>query len=193
MSGTKQARQSGRPARQAAPPPPMPTPPMRTSTPPPTAPTAEYVPHIDMLLQALRINRDRLNSKSKIAIDAKLLRMLIQSLVAKAPFSAGFYTGTYPDIAEAHASGSITDLHRHFIEAGFFEGRFGAPPPVDDAFYTDHYDDVREAVENGDVTSASDHYMRSGAAEGRVPQPALKPLVDSWNLLLREDAARAAL
>lgn len=41
------------------------------------AQTPPYIPHIDLLLQALRVNRDRLNSKSKIAIDAKLLKTLM--------------------------------------------------------------------------------------------------------------------
>ena len=40
----------------------------------------DYVPHIDQFLRALRVNKERLASKSKIAIDAKLLRMLLQAL-----------------------------------------------------------------------------------------------------------------
>ena len=88
-----------------------------------TLETPEYLPHIDLLLQALRINRERLNSKSKIAIDARLLRGLIQAIAARAPFSEEFYLQTYPDIAEAHAAGTIPDLQRHYVEAGFFEGR----------------------------------------------------------------------
>jgi len=107
---------------------------------------AAYIPHIDLLLQALRINRDRLNSKSKIAIDARLLRVLIQGIAAAAPFSEPFYLATYPDVAEAVASGDIHDARRHFAEVGYIEGRFGAPPPVDDAFYTAKYEDVAEAV-----------------------------------------------
>ncbi len=150
-----------------------------------------HMPHVDLLLQALRINRERLNSKSKVAIDAKLLRALIQTIVAGIPFAPEFYLSTYPDIAEAHRTGAIPDLHRHFVEAGFFEGRFGAPPPVDEAFYTELYDDVRQAVATGVVTSGAEHYMRSGAVEGRVPNPGLKSEIDTWNLLLREDVARA--
>ncbi len=146
---------------------------------------SEYLPHIDLMLQAMRINRERLNSRSKIAIDAKLLRMLIQSVVAHLPFSADFYQRTYPDIAEAAAADNIPDLHRHYVETGFFEGRLGAPPPVDDVFYTSVYRDVAQAVERGDVGSAKEHYIRSGAAEGRLPSARLKPDVDTWMALLR--------
>lgn len=153
--------------------------------------TPEYLPHIDLLLQALRVNRERLNSKSKIAIDAKLLRGLIQAAVARAPFSGEFYLQTYPDIAEAHAAGNIPDLHRHFVESGFFEGRFGMPPGVDEAFYTSYYKDVGQAVARGDIVSAGEHYLRQGAAEGRVPNKQIKPEVDYWISVLR-DETRAA-
>ena len=153
--------------------------------------TPEYLRHIELLLQALRINRARLNSKSKIAIDAKLLRGLIQAAVARVPFSDEFYLRTYPDIAEAHAAGTIPDVHRHYVEAGFFEGRLGTPPPVDEAFYMSYYKDVGLAVTRGDIPSATEHYLRQGAAEGRIPNRQLKPEVDFWISILRDDTRAA--
>jgi hypothetical protein len=149
-----------------------------------------YVPHIDLLLQTLRINRERLNSRSKIAIDTKLLRALLQALAASMPFSEEFYVESYSDLAEAHSVGKVPDLHLHFIESGFFEGRFGAPPPVDEAFYTSTYRDVGQAVLRGDVKSGAEHYLRTGAAEGRVPNEALRGTIDNWMALLRDEASR---
>ncbi len=149
-------------------------------------PQAAYIPHIDLLLQALRVNRDRLNSKSKIAIDAKLLKTLLQTMVANAPFSEEFYKENYPDLAAANRSGQIPDLHQHFVETGFFEGRFGAPPSVDEAYYTSTYKDVGQAVLKGDVSSGMEHYLRSGAAEGRVPNEDIRPALEAWMLVLRE-------
>lgn len=146
-----------------------------------------YVPHIDLILQALRINRERLGSKSKIAIDARLLRALLQSLAARAPFSESYYRETYPDLARAFEAGKIPDLHRHFIDSGFFEGRQGDAPEVDEAFYKSTYRDVALAVENGDVQSAEEHYLRSGAAEGRVPNKGLQPHIDGWMQVLRDE------
>ncbi len=149
-------------------------------------PQAAYIPHIDLLLQALRISRDRLGSKSKIAIDAKLLKVLIQTMVANAPFSEEFYKQNYPDLANAQTAGQIPDLHQHFVETGFFEGRFGAPPPVDEAYYTSTYKDVGQAVLKGDVVSGTEHYLRSGAAEGRVPNEEIRADLEAWMLVLRE-------
>lgn len=148
----------------------------------------EYIPHIDLLLQALRINRERLNSKSKVAIDAKLLRALLQALVATTAFSEEFYLETYPDIADAYAAGQIPDLRRHFIELGFFEGRTGAPPQVDESFYMSAYKDVDDAVQRGIIGSGAEHYVRSGAAEGRIPNLKAKPIVESWISVLRNEA-----
>ena len=147
----------------------------------------EYLPHIDLFLRALRINRERLNSKSKIAIDAKLLRAILQALAEASGFNQEFYLASYPDIAEAFAAGEIDDLRQHFVELGFFEGRMGAPPPVDEAFYTSLYKDVGEAVLRGDVKSGAEHYMRSGAAEGRVPNPKLRAVIDNWVMTLRDE------
>ncbi len=155
-------------------------------------PSATYVPHIDLVLRTLRVNRERLQSKSKIAIDTELLRSILQLAVQTLPFSAAFYAATYPDIAEAHRTGQIPDLRRHFLEQGYFEGRAGAEPRVDDAFYLALYPDVVTAIEAGQVADAADHYRRAGAAEGRVPRPAVQAEVEQWNRLLRDERQQAS-
>ena len=57
---------------------------------------SDYFPHLDLLLKAMRIDRDRLNGRGKVAIDAQLLRRIIQSAIERQPFSAAFYRETYP-------------------------------------------------------------------------------------------------
>lgn len=146
---------------------------------------ADYFPHVDLLLQSMRIDRNRLSGRGKIAIDAPLLRLLLHCVIARLPFSAEFYLRTYPDIAAAVAAGQIADLHRHFIDTGWFEGRMGSPPEVDEAAYRGAYADVAEAIDEGRIGSAHDHYMLAGAAEGRVPSPALAATVAQWMSVLR--------
>ncbi len=140
-----------------------------------------------MFLKALRINRERLFSKSKVAVDARILRQLLQTIAASAPFSEAFYLEQNPDIAEAHAKGLISDLHAHFIEQGYFEGRTGSSPPVDERYYIAAYPDVAEAVRRGDVASGSEHYHRSGATEGRIPNSQVKREIEVWAAALRDD------
>lgn len=146
---------------------------------------SRYVPHIDLLAHAMRIHRERFNSRSKVAIDAKLLRLILQHLVSHMPFSEEFYCATYADIAAAATAGHIPDLHRHYVETGYFEGRLGAPEVVDEAFYVATYADVATAIERGEVGSGAEHYGKSGAAEGRIPSPAMQPEIDAWMSLLR--------
>ena len=151
---------------------------------------ANFLPHIDLLLQSMRISRERLNSRSKVAIDTRLLRTLLQSLVRQLPFDPAFYLQQNPDIAAAYEAGKIPDLHRHFYESGFFEGRFGAPPPVDEDFYTANYQDIGTAIRRISRLRAwiGTAYMRSGAAEGRLPSEAMRPHVEQWTAVLSDVA-----
>ncbi len=133
----------------------------------------------------MRIDRARLNGRHKVAIDAPVLRRIIQAAIAAMPFSAEFYRTAYPDIAAAADAGQIVDLHQHFVQTGYFEGRAGHPVAVDDAYYTGSHPDVAEAIARGDVAGAGAHYLGTGAAEGRVPHPALTAEVTEWVNLLR--------
>lgn len=148
-----------------------------------------YIPHIDLMLRAMRIGPDRLFGPGKIAVDARLLRAVIQLALERAPFDAGFYRSTYPDIDAAFTAGRIPDLHHHFVEQGYFEGRCGAPPALDEAFYVMNYRDVAKALTQGEIASPSEHYIRAGAAEGRNPSPALIAEVAFWADLLQTRAA----
>ena len=146
---------------------------------------SDYFPHVDLLLRSMRIDRDRLNGRGKVAIDARLLRRIVQSVVARLPFSAEFYAASYPDIAAAAAAGQIPDLHSHYVETGYFEGRQGAPPVLDEAYYCGAYQDVAAAIGEGQVATADDHYLQSGAAEGRVPAAVLADEIALWMSVLR--------
>jgi hypothetical protein len=140
-----------------------------------------------MLLQALRISRDRLDSRSKVAVDPRLLIHIIRQIARSLPFDEAFYLTTYDDVAQAHGVGTIGDLHAHFIEVGFFEGRLGADPEVDSRYYLATYPDVGRAIAGGAIGSADDHYLQRGAAEGRAPNPTLAPAVERWMAVLRPD------
>ncbi len=153
-------------------------------------PTTEYFPHVDLILHSLRINRDRLSSKSKIAIDARLLRLMLQTIAATLPFSEEFYLEQYPDLAEAYAAGKIPNLRQHFLDSGYLEGRIGNPPDVDEAYYLTNYKDVGKAVASGDVANGAEHYMRAGAAEGRVPNASTRQTIDNWMAVLRDETGR---
>lgn len=144
-----------------------------------------YLPHIDVLLQALRVSRDRLDSRSKVAVDPRLLVHVIRQIVEALPFDEAFYLTTYDDVSQAHSTGDIGDLHAHFIEAGFIEGRLGAHPEVTAAYYLATYPDVGRAISEGQIGSADDHYVQRGASEGRSPNPDLSEAIARWMSVIR--------
>jgi hypothetical protein len=149
-------------------------------------PAPIFLPHIELILQSLRISRERLASRSKVAIDTRLLRALLETVATQVPFDPQFYLEQNPDVALAHKAGQITDLHKHFVETGFLEGRFGARPLVDEAFYNAQYKDIAPAVRRGDIASATEQYIRAGAAEGRVPSEAARPAIERWTSVLSD-------
>ena len=159
-----------------------------SSRPEPYVKPATYLPHVDLLMQALRISRDRLDSRSKVAVDPRLLVQVLRQIVAAQPFDESFYLTTYEDVATAHNRGEIGDLHRHFIEAGFLEGRLGAAPVVDAAYYVATYPDVGRAIAAGQIGSAEEHYIQRGAAEGRAPDAATAEQVERWMTVLTPEA-----
>ena len=98
-----------------------------------------------------------------------LLKGLLKTLVQCAPFSEEFYLEAYADIAEAYEAGQITDLHRHYIDFGYFEGRLPFPIRVDERWYLAQHPDVAESIRLGLVGSAQEHFERDGYREGRLP------------------------
>ena len=90
-------------------------------------------------------------------------------------------------MAQAHGNGEIGDLHAHYIEVGFLEGRLGTIPKVDAEYYLNTYPDVSQAIASGQVGSAEEHYIHRGVTEGRSPSPIAEPAVVRWMTVLRPD------
>jgi hypothetical protein len=153
----------------------------------PDVTTEAYIPHIEVVLQSLRIARERLDGRAKVAVDPRLLVHIVRQIAAAQPFDEAFYLTTYDDVAQAHGKGEIGDLHAHFVEAGFFEGRLGTDPEVDQAYYLATYPDVGRAIAAGQIGSASEHYIQRGAAEGRAPNAAGATAMSLWMAVLRPD------
>lgn len=142
------------------------------------------LPNGQFLLDCLMLNQERLRTGSKAAISLPVLKAILVAATSAMPFDEDFYRSTYSDLRDAHDSGHVADLRTHFIEEGYFEGRFGAKPEVDEQFYSETYPDVASAVAKGDVNSALDHYMRAGAYEGRFANAEDMDTIKRWRALL---------
>lgn len=127
------------------------------------------LPNGKQLLDRLSLTQERLLAGTKIALPIPVLRLILTAAIAGLPFDRQFYLSAYPDIRDAFNSGEMPDVHRHFIETGYFEGRLACMPEVDEEFYKKTYPDVAAAIASGKMRSALDHYFLTGAAEGRHP------------------------
>ena len=104
--------------------------------------------------------------------------------IANSNFNAKGYLKTNPDVAEAVRSGTIRDAQLHYVGFGFFEGRGGGTPEVDEAWYLRTYTDVADAVKSGQIASATEHFRVIGASEGRSPSSTYSLAAEQWKKAL---------
>ena len=81
--------------------------------------------------------------------------------------------------------GDIESAYMHYIGYGYFEGRSGGGPEVDEDWYLRKYPDVASGIRNAQVNSASQHFHRVGAAEGRSPSADQQDSATQWKRALR--------
>lgn len=143
-----------------------------------------YVPPFDSILKSVGLDRPGFEVAHEVTIPKELFRLLLQVAVAASDFNEAGYLAENPDIAEALADGSVQDARMHYVGFGFFEGRLGATPAVDERWYLAAYNDVAQAVRSGKVASASEHYNVAGAAEGRSPSGQYSTVAAQWKRAL---------
>lgn len=143
-----------------------------------------YLPRGPILLKSLRLTTDRLNGDFKLTVSSAVLAELLRNVISTLPFDEAIYLSRNDDIRAAHEAGEIANLHDHFVEAGFFEGRIASKNVVDADWYVARYPDVYDAIKNQAVRDAETHYIANGAAEGRVPNQDVEVIAERWNKIL---------
>ncbi len=139
-----------------------------------------YIPHYDAILHAIGTSRAELNDKSDITIPMSLFKFLFQIAVVNAEFNPQGYLALNRDVQDAVKKGQIRDAKFHYVGFGFFEGRRGATPGVDEAWYRRAYADVGTAVRNGTIGSGNEHFSTIGAEEFRAPTAAYESDAAEW-------------
>jgi hypothetical protein len=139
-----------------------------------------YVPHYDAILHAIGTSREKLNGKTKIEIPLSLFKFLLQIAVKHGEFNLSGYLTANRDIQDAAKKGQVPDPKMHYINYGFFEGRRGALPTVDESWYRRTYADIATAIRKGDVSSGSEHFYTIGAEEFRTPSAAHAGDAQEW-------------
>lgn len=142
------------------------------------------VPHYDAILHALGASREKIDGKAKIQIPVSFLNFLLLAVVRHGEFNEAGYLAENPDVAAAIRARKLTDAKEHYLSVGFFEGRRGALPAVDEDWYRKMNPDVANAVRNGDLESAQEHYDLIGAEEFRPPSRSCQQQCHEWKVAL---------
>jgi len=135
-----------------------------------------YVPSFESILRAIGTDRTAFQDSTKVTIPVELFKFLLQTTLVSCDLNEAGYLTANPDVAEALNSGSVDSVRLHYVGFGYFEGRKGAMPKVDDPWYLTTYSDVATAVKTGKVSSAAEHFEIIGAAEGRSPSASHKAI-----------------
>lgn len=143
-----------------------------------------YIPPYDNVLHSIGTSREALQSEANVTVPLKLFRFLLQIAVANGDFNEAGYLAANPDVADAVRSGTIENARLHYIGFGYFEGRKGGTPEVDERWYLRSYPDVASAVKAGRVGSAREHFTMAGAAEWRSPSPHYEADALQWKRAL---------
>jgi hypothetical protein len=139
-----------------------------------------YVPYYDAILHAIGTSREELKDASEVRIPLSLFKFLLRSAVAHGEVNLTGYLNANRDIRDAAKSGRVPDPKKHYVEFGFFEGRRGATPAVDETWYRRSYADISSAIRTGTISSGAEHFDTIGAQEFRSPSAAYVSDTDEW-------------
>jgi len=115
------------------------------------------------------LNMVSAKGSTKVQLTYEEFQTLVRTTIRATPVDEEWYRKTYPDVAEAIAAGLFRSAKQHFIENGYFEGRWPFKPKVDAQWYIATYPDVAEGLARGNILSAEEHFVHHGYAEGRLP------------------------
>jgi hypothetical protein len=144
-----------------------------------------YVPHYDAILHGIGTTRAELDGRTEMAIPLSLFHFLLKIALTHGEFNLPGYLAANPDVQDAAKKSQIPDVNMHYMHFGFFEGRRGAIPAVDESWYRRNYADIAAAVRRGDIASGSEHFATIGAEEFRAPSFAYLEDAMEWERACR--------
>jgi hypothetical protein len=142
-----------------------------------------YFPPYTQLLKATS-NSKGTQTEGTVVLPLGMFKFLLQAALAAADFDEERYLAANPDIRNNLAKARELTPAQHFVGFGYFEGRRGGMPKVDEHWYLQTYPDVDQAVKRGDIASATEHFELAGAVEGRAPSKEYLDVAKQWKSLL---------
>lgn len=143
-----------------------------------------YLPTYESLLRVLGTTPAAVKERKKVEISEDLFRFLLSLALEGCEFNEAGYVQANPDVAVAVEKGMVGSPREHYFGYGYFEGRPGASPKVDERWYLSTYPDVAQAVRQGQVHSAAEHFHVIGGGEGRIPNAAQAAVAGQWKKIV---------
>jgi hypothetical protein len=143
-----------------------------------------YFPPYDQLLKMAGRGAAKPNNGGQVTVPRSLFEFLLQVALTTSDFDETSYLAANPDVRASLARGGELNAQQHFVGYGYFEGRKGGLPKVDERWYLQTYKDVSEAVQGGKIGSAAEHFELVGAAEGRAPSRHYQEVAKRWKVML---------
>jgi hypothetical protein len=145
----------------------------------------KFVPAYNLILKHFVTTPNGRGGRDEVTVSRKFLEFLLRGLLEQAEFDQEQYLKCNPDVAEAVKTKEMKNAHEHFIRTGYFEGRTGAIPVLEN-WYLARNPDVARAKRAGLIQSGEMQYRNAGAIEWRQPHPRFASDVDAWKGLLDE-------
>ncbi len=139
-----------------------------------------FVPPYQVLCDVLGFNAKDGSNSGKIEIPRRLFEFLLQCMLIHADFDEESYVTENLDIRAALKTAALDDPSIHFVKWGYFEGRAGGTPRVDEDWYNSKYPDVASAIVNKEIPSAQYHYFEQGSHEWRAPNRESEADIAAW-------------
>ena len=142
-----------------------------------------YIPPYKQLLESVKNKASAANSEDVVSIPIDVLKFIMQAALASCEFDENNYLRENPDVANGPVRDGTLTAKQHYVGYGYFEGRKGGMPVVDERWYEATYKDVAGAIKKGAAKSATDHFEDAGAIEGRAPSKRHLEIADAWKRL----------
>ena len=113
------------------------------------------------------------SGKETVTVSKAVFDLILKMALTTIEFDEKKYLAANPDVATGPVRKGELTARQHFCAYGYFEGRKGWLPVVEEVWYRKTYKDVDDAIEKGMINSAQDHFEGVGAYEGRSPSAKL--------------------
>lgn len=126
-----------------------------------------YIPPFTFLRQRFRVAGG--NGKRRIDMKYEDFIELLKLMLRAVAVDEEWYCNQYPDVADAIKAGTYRSAKHHFVEDGYFEGRWPYEIGLDETWYKSQYPDVVAGLKSGTLATLKEHFREHGYKEGRLP------------------------